>query len=166
MRTVSLLLIGAAIAGVVYNGISEILSWRTLDAARRENEALRARREALRQDAFSLGTRAAEELDRGRQLARFSGLDRGWPASRLRPPATSASNEAIIAWLSSEGARLEALAVDLSSGDERPGSPSDRQYREAPDVDNGIRRARQLEHPEDTNTNMAERQLRNGGDSS
>lgn len=166
MKIVSLILIAAAIAGLIYNGISAILGPDTLEAARRENEALKARRDALREEALALGSRASELLERGRLLAPSSTDDRGRYSARLAPPASGASNEQIIGWLSSEGAQLEALAVELSPGTERPGLQPEPRHRSRPGVDHEMKQVRDLEFHSDMDTNIAEHQLRQTGDSS
>jgi len=166
IKILSLLLIAAVIASLVYSGIDAILTPGALDAARRENEALKARQDALREEALVLGARASEELERGLLAARSAGLDRGSRGTIALPPPAGASNESIIAWLSSEGAQLEALAVDLSSSDERPANQPAPGHQERPGLDRYIQRVRQLELPEDANTNVTEPRLRETGDSS
>jgi len=166
IKILGLIPIAAATAGLTYNGISAILGPDTLEAAQRENEALKARREALREEAFVLGARASELLERGRLLAPSSEVDRGWRATSLAPPASSASNEQIISWISSEGAQLESLAVELSSGHESPTLEPEPRDRVRPGVDPEMKQVRDLELPSDMNTDIAERQLRQTGDSS
>jgi hypothetical protein len=165
-KIVSLLLVAAAIAGLVYNGISTILDPDALEAARRENEALKARREALREEAFALGARANDLLERGRQLDPASEGSRRRRSASLPPPAPNASNEAIVAWISLETAKLEALAVDVAPGDERPALLPDTRPVQQPALDRNVLQVRELERPSDMNTNMAERQRRQTGDSS
>jgi hypothetical protein len=166
MRTVSLLLSAAAVAGLIYNGMGELLSRRALAAARRENEASKARQAALRDEAFSLGTMAADELERGRQIARFTGPHRPRLDSGPRPPARDAPNESIIAWLSSETAQLQALAGALPPGEVSPDSRRAAQRWERLRLEHDIHRALNLELPENADTNPTERQLRRTGDSS
>lgn len=165
MKIVSLILIAVAIVGLIYNGINAILGPDMLKAARRENQALKARRDALREEALALESRARELFEPGGLLAPHSDIDRGWHAARLGPPpAPSASNEQVIAWMTRHGAALEALAIELSSGDERPTLQPEPRHRLQPGIDHEIKKVRGLEFPLDMDNNLADRRNRQTGD--
>lgn len=114
MKIVILLAITAAFAALAFGAINAYLTRRALDSARAENAALRSRRDALREEAFELGARATAQIERGRQLARSAGRDAGSRLRGVRAPSRSAADVSIIDWMSSQGAQLESLAVDLS----------------------------------------------------
>lgn len=80
-----------------------------VDAAWRENARLVARQQALRAAAFDLAEQVRWRLEKRRGLARLAGtsgllLDVECPL----PPPRDAGNEAVFAWLSELGARLES----------------------------------------------------------
>lgn len=117
MKIAILLVIVAAMAGLTYNAVAAFMARRATETALRENEALKARHATLREEAFELGSRAAEEIERARWMTRPVGLDRGWRARTLSTPSTTAGHDSIIAWLSAEGTQLESIAAELSVGD-------------------------------------------------
>lgn len=117
MEIAVVLVIVSAMAGLTYRAVSAFLIRRELDAARRENETLKARRAALRDDAFRLGARATEQIERGRRRPVSAGGDRVPQARGPGTPSRNAGDDSIIAWLSSKGAQLQALAVELSDGE-------------------------------------------------
>ncbi len=120
MRIAILLVIAAAVAALAYDSLTVFLYRRAIDSARRENEALKARREALREEAFELGARATHAIERGRFAARAAGIDQGRRTGSPQTPSRSAKDETIIAWLSAKSAQLESLEADLPpAGDAR-----------------------------------------------
>jgi hypothetical protein len=105
------------VAGGLLAGLDGLLTRFAVDAARRQNRALRAQQAALREQAFDLAGRLFEGVDRGRRMARLADTPgRAWDGQSLRLPARDAGNEAILAWLSEQGVRLEALGNDLAAG--------------------------------------------------
>ncbi|MGK2858932.1 MAG: hypothetical protein ACSLFQ_17170 [Thermoanaerobaculia bacterium] len=119
MKFAILLVIVVAMAGLTLGAFSSYISRRALDSARRENEQLRTRQQALVADAQSLGERATATLEHGRRITRSAGRDRDW-LQEQRMPSADAGNEAIIAWISARGAQLESLAVELSDFATKP----------------------------------------------
>lgn len=125
MRTMEIavvLVIVAAMLGLTYRAVTAFLIRGELDVARRENQRLKARRAALREDAFSLGARATERIEHGRRRPMSAGRDRVLQAGGPGTPSRNAGDDSIIAWLSSKGAQLQALSVELSDGDARAGA--------------------------------------------
>lgn len=116
------LLVVGALSVLGYAGITAFQTRRAVDSARRENVALKARQEALREEAFELGVRAADAVELARWMARPAGASRQARPRATCTPSREASNESIVAWLSSERAQLEAVARDLSAAGERVGA--------------------------------------------
>jgi hypothetical protein len=105
------------VSGGLLAGLDGLLTRFAVGAARRQNVALRAQQEALREQAFDLAVRLLERVDRGRQMAWLVGTpDRAWEGQRLGLPARDAGNEAILGWFSEQGSRLEALGNELAGG--------------------------------------------------
>jgi hypothetical protein len=111
-----------SIAGVVVLGaglLAGLNGFRTssaVDAARRQNRALKAQQEVLREQAFELAGRLFEDIERGHRLARLAGIQgRAWDGPTPPPPPRDAGSEVLLAWLSEEGARLEALENELAA---------------------------------------------------
>lgn len=121
MEIAVVLVIVAAMAGLTYRAVTAFLIRGELDTARRENERLKARRAALREDAFSLGARASERIERGRRRPMSAGRDRVLQAGNPGTPSRNAGDDSIIAWLSYKGAQLQALAVELSDDEATAG---------------------------------------------
>jgi hypothetical protein len=119
-RIAGRLLVVGAIASLTLVGIAAFRADRAIDAARRENVALKERQEALRGEAFELGGRAADAVELGQWVARSIGTDR--QQTRITcAPSRNATNESILAWLSSQSEQLEAVADDLSAIGEQAG---------------------------------------------
>lgn len=92
----SILVAGGLLAG--FDGFRTRLA---LDAARRQNTALRARQEALGERADGLAARLVEAVDCRRRIVRLAGsTSRAWEDESLRLPASEIRNEAILALLS------------------------------------------------------------------
>ncbi len=88
-----------------------------VDTLLRENTELKARQNALRERAFDLADELYARAEQGRRMARLGGTARhAWEGRYPHPPARDAGNEAILAWLSEQGVRLEALGNDLAVG--------------------------------------------------
>jgi len=103
------------VMGVIPIGLRGLLARFTVDSAHRENEELRVRGEALREEATALARTTRALVERGRRLAWALGL----PASTWRegvgpPPGADASDGDVGSWLDRGAARLEALAVALA----------------------------------------------------
>jgi hypothetical protein len=108
-----------------------------IDAFLRENLELKARQDALRERAYDLAEQlywhAAHEL-RMVRLADIPGDT--WAETCARPPGREAGDEAILAWLSEQGVRLEAFcgglpAAPVEAGERRSAaqaSSSNRKY--------------------------------------
>lgn len=88
-----------------------------IDAVLRENLELKARRDALRERAYDLAEQlywhAEQEL---RMAAPADAPSDAWTDRCSRPPGREAGDEAILAWLTDQGVRLEVLGGRLPSG--------------------------------------------------
>lgn len=105
------------VAGWSLAGLDGLLTRFPVAASRRENRALREQQEVLRKHAFDLAARLAASVDRGRRLARFAGSPTlVWDGQHPRPPVRGDGDEAVLAWLSEEGTRLEAIGIELTAG--------------------------------------------------
>jgi hypothetical protein len=103
------------VAGSV-GGVAGLLTHSALDSTRSQNKALRAQQEILREQAFDLAWRLFEDAGRGRRMARLTdapghAFQDWWP----HPPARDAGDDALVAWLSEQGLRLEALGTQLAA---------------------------------------------------
>ena len=108
---------GLLVAGGLLAGRDGLRTRSALDAARRENSALRVRQEALREQAFDLARRLSEDVERGDRALRMPGPSGGAPAGRgLRLPARDASDQALLVWLSGQSQVLEAFGADRAPG--------------------------------------------------
>ena len=88
----------------------------TVDAAQRENRALRLQGESLREQAYGLATQLRERVQRGRRVAWVVGAPpQAWEAPCPAPPPRGVADEAAIGWLGEQGARLDALGEVLSA---------------------------------------------------
>ena len=106
------------VTGGLLIGLDGLPTRSAVDAAGRENRALRAQQEVLREQAFDLAGRVFEGAERGRRMARLADTPgRTWEGQGLQHmPARDTGNEAILAWLSELGVRLEALGNALAAG--------------------------------------------------
>jgi len=105
------------VAGGLLNGLDGLRTRFAVEAARRQNTALRARQEALREQASDLAGRLFEGFERGRRMARLADTPgHVWEGQCPRPPVTNAGDEAILVWLSEQGKRLEGLGNELTAG--------------------------------------------------
>ena len=105
------------VAGWSLAGLDRLVTRFPVDVSRRQNKALRAQQEAIREQAFELAGRVAETVEHGRWIARLTGAPpRVWEGQYPRLPARDAGDEAMIAWLSEQGTRLAAIGDELMSG--------------------------------------------------
>jgi hypothetical protein len=104
-------------AGGVLAGLEGILTRFEIDVARRQNTALRAQQEALREQALELAVRVFDGVERGRRVARLADLPaRAREGQGLRLLARDAGNDAILIWSSQQSSRLDALGNELAAG--------------------------------------------------
>ena len=105
------------VAGGLWAGLDGFPTRFAVDSARRQNTALRAQQEALREQAFDLAGRSFKGVDRGRRMAPLADTPgRAWEGQCPRLPARDAGNDGILAWLSEQGVRLETLGNELAAG--------------------------------------------------
>jgi len=98
------------IAGGLLAGIDGMRTRSAVAAARSENRAVRALQEALREQAFDLAGRSYEAVERGRWMTRLTHTPgRSGKGESLGLPAKAAGDEALLAWLSEQSVRLDAL---------------------------------------------------------
>lgn len=82
----------------------------------RENTELKARHDALRERAFDLAEQLDERVELGRRMLGMAETPaHAWKDQSLRLPARDAGDEAILAWLSEQEARFEALGNELAA---------------------------------------------------
>jgi len=87
-----------------------------IEAVLRENMELKARQEVLRERVFDLADQLYWHFDEERRMARLA--DTAGPtrvAECPPPPARDAGDETLLAWLSEQGTRLEALGNTLTA---------------------------------------------------
>jgi len=114
---VALLGLALGVVGAFPVGSDEALGHPGIDAIVRENAELRARQDALRERAFDLAEQLYERVEQGRKMAWMASTPgHAGYAQCPRPPARGAGDEAILAWLSEQGPRLEALGNELTAG--------------------------------------------------
>jgi hypothetical protein len=107
-----------------------------VDTVLREQAQLKARHDALRERVFDLADQLYWHFDEERRMARLAGTaGHAWVVECPLPPARDAEDEALLAWLSEQGARLEQL------GNTSPASRVEMvaQQASAPATVNGIR---------------------------
>jgi hypothetical protein len=105
------------VAGALWAGLDVLLTRFAVDAARRENRALRAQQEVLREQAGDLAGRVLEAVERGRRMARVvDPSGRAWEGQGLRLPARGVGDEAFRAWLGEQDEWLERLGNELAAG--------------------------------------------------
>lgn len=97
-------------------GLSGVLTSFTVDAARRENRALRLQTEALREEAFRVSDQLREDVQRARRVAWVVGAPpQVWETSCPAVPLRDAGDETMIRWLGDQGIRLGVLAEALAA---------------------------------------------------
>jgi len=88
-----------------------------IDTLVRENMELWAEQAALRERAFGLAEQLCERVEQGRRaLGTADAPVQAWEEQCSNLPASDAETEAILAWLSEQSVRLEALADELAAG--------------------------------------------------
>jgi hypothetical protein len=84
------------------------------DPVVRENTELKARRDTLRSQAFDLAARLDERVELARtMLGMAEAPAHAWEDQSLRLPAKDVGDDVLIAWISAQEARLEALENEL-----------------------------------------------------
>lgn len=112
----SVVLLGLALAavGAFSAWPSEAVGLPGVNALARENAELLARQDALRERAFDLAEQLYLRVEKGRRMLWMAGTPgRAWENPCPRPPARDAGDEAILAWLSEQATRLEAVESEL-----------------------------------------------------
>lgn len=112
----SVVLLALAVVGVLLVRSDRVLRHFAIDPVVRENTELKARHDALRERAFDLAEQLDErvELER-RMLGMAESPAHAWENQSLRLPARDAGDDAILAWLSQQEARFEALGNELAA---------------------------------------------------
>lgn len=109
-------LLAPAVAVVFSVRSSRALAHLDVDRMLRENAQLRARQDALRERAFDLAEQLYGRVERGRRMLRLTGTAQHASEGQcIRPLARDAGDEVLLAWLSEQGARLEAIGNELAS---------------------------------------------------
>ena len=86
------------------------------DRIAHENQALKTHHEALRERADELAEQLYRRVEDGRRLARMRGAPvHAWVAPPPSPPARNTGDEVVLAWLSEQGAWLEAIGEALAA---------------------------------------------------
>lgn len=112
----AVLLVVLLIMAALPLGLSGVLTSFTVDAARRENRALRLRADALREGAFKVSDQLRESVQRARRVAWVVGAaPQVWEDSCPAVPPRDAGDEIMIRWLGDQGVRLGALAEALAA---------------------------------------------------
>jgi hypothetical protein len=116
-------LLALGIAGLVVAtgwslaGLDALVTSFPVDVSRRQNLVLQTQQEGLREQVFDLAGRLARDVEHGRRIARLAGSPiRVWSGPVPRLPTADAGDDAMIAWLSEEGSRLEAIGIELAAG--------------------------------------------------
>ena len=110
------LLVVLVIVAALPLGLRGFLTSFTVNAAQRENRALRLQGESQREKAHELAGRLHERVQRARRIAWVVGAEpQAWEVSCPAPPPRGAEDEAIFRWLGEQGARLDTLGEVLSA---------------------------------------------------
>ncbi|HVN75541.1 MAG TPA: M23 family metallopeptidase [Thermoanaerobaculaceae bacterium] len=95
-------------------GVKGFLTSFTVEAAQRENRALRLQGEAVREQVLQASLRAHDLGQKGRRVAwAFGAPPDSWREPFLPPPGAGQPDEEIVTWLSGAEERLEALERGL-----------------------------------------------------
>ena len=109
-------LLALAVAGIRWVRSDPALAPVAIDRLVRENTELKARHDALRAHAFDLAERLDERIELGRRmLGAAETPGHAWEDQSLRLPANDAGDDTILAWISVQEARLEALEKELAA---------------------------------------------------
>ncbi len=110
-------LLAVAIVGVRLVRSDRPLGYFAVDPVVRENAELKARHDALRERAFDLAAQLDERVEQKRRMLGVAETPgHAWGDQSLRLPASDAGDDAILAWISAQEARLEALENKLATG--------------------------------------------------
>jgi hypothetical protein len=106
-----------AVIGAFAVGPNRALAHSGVDTIVRDNTELKARQDALRERAFDLAEEVYGRIEQGRRMLRMADSQvHAWEDQCPRPPAPDAGDEAILAWLSEQGTRLEVIGNELTTG--------------------------------------------------
>lgn len=110
-------LFALGVVGAFSVGSNRVLAHPGVDMVPCENTELKARPDAMRERAFDLAKQLYERVEQGRRMLRMADTPgHAWEGQCPRPPARDAGDEAILAWLSEQGTRLEAIGNELTAG--------------------------------------------------
>lgn len=110
------LLVVLTIVAALPLGLTGFLTSFTVDAARRENRAMRLQGESQRDKAHELAGRLHERVQCARRVAWVVGTEpQAWEVPCPAPPPRGAEDEVIVRWLGEQGARLDTLGGVLSA---------------------------------------------------
>jgi hypothetical protein len=111
---VALLALGAVVASTV--GSHRALGHPDAATILCENTELRARQEALRDRVFELADQLYVRLEKGRHLARLvDSPGSGWENRCPHPPARDSGDDVVLAWLSEQMTRLDAIGEEAAA---------------------------------------------------
>ncbi len=102
-------------------GLKGFLTSFTVDAAQRENRALKVQGEAAREQALAAASRTYDLIQRSRRASWAVGVPAAlWQGPCPPPPSPGAGDVEIVGWLAGQGERLEALGTELAAAAGRP----------------------------------------------
>lgn len=105
-----------SVAGASPGGSNRALAHFDVDTVLRENTELKARQDALRERAFDLAEQLYGRVEQGRRMLGTAGIPGHSRESQCpRPPGRDAGDDAILAWLSEQGTRLESIGNELTA---------------------------------------------------
>ncbi|OYV93266.1 MAG: hypothetical protein B7Z68_08800 [Acidobacteria bacterium 21-70-11] len=109
-------LLALAVVGVRLARSDRALGHLAVGSVVRENTELKARHDALRERAFDLAEQLDERVELERRMLGIAETPaHGWEDQSLRLPARDAGDGALLAWLSEQEARFEALGNELAA---------------------------------------------------
>ncbi len=113
---VLLALLVLAVVGALPVGLQGFLSSFTVEAAQRENRALRLEQDSLHERVAEMAARLRTRVQRGRKLAWVLGAPASAFDGSCPPlPPRGAGDDASLAWLADQSVRLETLGAALST---------------------------------------------------
>ncbi len=111
-----LVVVVLVIVGALPLGLQGFFTRFTVEAARRENAALKAQGDSLGEQSVMVAGRLFHQIQRARRLAWAMGAaGRSWGAACPAPPPAGASDEATVRWLTDQAAHLQAIGDDLQA---------------------------------------------------